>query len=254
MERPDIPTRIRSQFTRGSTSVVGVLLLIGITIVLGAVFVTIGLSYSEDVDDSAPVANFEYEYNDKNNQVKVVLKTGDSLNGNRIRFDGAATEKTQFGSIPRWAGKKVTAGDTATVGVKSDETLRIVWKGNGSKQTAILGNYDVPVDPPATASIGTVDTDYTANDGSVCLSNIQFSNAYGGNVYIVAKGKTKPSLRDSIVVPENGSDVKLSGLNPGNSFGNGEDLIVTVYETQSKNNQLYRVTSEAKNKNGSCTI
>jgi hypothetical protein len=171
-----------------------------------------------------------------------------------LRFGGAATEKTVFGGIPEWANKRMTPGDTATVEVESADTLLVVWQGNRSEDTAILSRYEVPNDPPATASIGSVNTDYTANDGSACLDNVQFSNAYAGNVYIVAEAKNQPSLSESTVVSTDGADVKFTELNPGNNFGNGQDLIVTVYETQSKNNDLYSVTSEGANQNGSCSI
>lgn len=233
---------------------VGVILIVAITIILGAVLATFVLSLGEGVQESAPSATFEYTYSDKSNSVTVTMESGDPIDGNLLRFGDAATEKTKFGGIPEWANKKVTAGDTATVEVESAETLILVWQGNRSENTAILSEYEVPNDPPATASIGSVNTDYTANDGSACLYNVQFSNAYAGNVYIVAEAKNEPSISESTVVTTDGADVKFTKLNPGNNFGNGQDLIVTIYETQSKNNELYRVTSEGKNKNGSCSI
>jgi len=144
-------------------------LIVAVTIVLDAVLSTFVLDLGESVEESGPTASFEYTYSDKNNRVEVEMKTGDNLDGNLLRFGSAATEKTSFGSIVEWAGETVSAGDTATVEVESDETLLVVWQGNRSEQTVILSEYEVQKDPAATASIDSIDTSSTQNDGEVCM-------------------------------------------------------------------------------------
>lgn len=238
---------------RGAVPIVGVILVVAVTIILAAVLSTFVLDLGESAEESGPTTKFEFTYSDKNNRVKVEMKTGDNLDGNLLRFSGAATEKTSFGSIVEWAGETVSAGDTATVEVESDETLLVVWQGNRSEKTAILGKYEVPKDPSATASIGSIDTSSTQNDGEVCVYNVQFSNAWGENVYIEAYAENNPSKSDTIVIGESGGDGKLD-LDPGGRVKGFEGpIVVTVYETEGKNNAL---TSESKppDGGGGCTV
>jgi FlaG/FlaF family flagellin (archaellin) len=231
---------------RASSPVVGIILIVAITIIIGAVLAGFMLDMGESVEESGPTASFEYSYSDKNNQVKVELKRGDTLDGNLLRFGGAATEKTTFGGITEWTGRTVEAGDTATVEVKSDETLRVIWQANSSDQTAILSTYEVPNDPSATASIGTVDTTAAAKD-HICLFDVQFNNAWGGSVYVVAQNLDRAGVSYSALVATSGEDVKL-GVN-GNDVGAGDTWEITVYETKNENIQLYSEESTAGNAN-----
>jgi hypothetical protein len=231
---------------RGTVPLVGVILMVAVTIIVGAVFGVFMLGLGENVDEAGPTATFEYTYSDKNNRVKVEMTNGDSLDGNLLRFGGAATEKTVFGGIPEWAGQEVTAGDSATVGVESDETLMIIWQGNSSEDTAILSKYEVPKDPAATASIGTVDTTAAAKD-HICLFDVQFNNAWGGSVYVVAQNLDRAGVSYSALVATSGEDVKL-GVN-GNDVGAGDTWEITVYETKNENIQLYSEESTAGNAN-----
>jgi hypothetical protein len=226
---------------RASSPVVGIILIVAITIIIGAVLAGFMLDMGESVEESGPTASFEYSYSDKNNQVKVELKRGDTLDGNLLRFGGAATEKTTFGGITEWTGGTVEAGDTATVEVKSDQTLRVIWQGNFSDTTAILGTYEVPKDPAATASIGSFKSNQ--HSGDVCVYNVKFSNAWGGNVYVEAVSLRNKYKKDTVAINKSGENAKLD-LSSG--FKN-TDIRVTVYETASKKISL---TSKTKHVGG----
>lgn len=239
---------------RGSAPIVGVILIVAVTIIIGAVMATFLLDIGENVEESGPVTTFEYTYSDKNNRVKVVMKSGDSLDGNLLRFGGAATEKKVLGGIPEWSGETVSAGDTATVEVNSDETLQIIWQGNRSEQTAILSTYEVPKDPSATASIGSVETKGTARTsagGKVCVYNVQFSNTWGDSVYVVAD-HLDSTTEDSAILTTSGEDVRLN-LNQ-NNIANGDTIEVVVYETKNENTQLDSVTSQATSHAHTCSV
>lgn len=232
---------------RGAVPVVGVILIVAITIIIGAVVAVFALDIGESVQENAPAGSFDYAYSDKNNKVKVTYSSGDTLPGNQLRFGGAAIEKTSFGSITEWTGVTINSGDAATVEVTSDETLRVIWQANDSETTAILSDYDVPTDPAATASIGSV-TDGNQNNGELCVYNVQFSNAFGGNVYVEAFSMRTTTKRDTAVIAESGGDAKLdlgSGLKSAT-------IKVTVYETASKNIALTSTTTSVSSP--SCTV
>lgn len=241
---------VSSRRDKAQSPVIGVILVVSITIILAAVLATFVLGFGEDVKEDGPGAAFDYTYSDKNNRVKVTMKSGNTLNGDLLRFGGAATEKTEFGAIHEWTGGSVTAGDTATVGVESDETLHLIWQENGSDQTAIVSTYEVPKDPAATASIGSViTTDTRTHPGGVCVDNVQFSNAWGGNVYVVAEDE-EGTTSDAAFISTSGGSVKL---NLNHNDVDNEQIEVTVYETKQENNELDTVTSEAKN-NDACSV
>lgn len=134
----------RSRDRRGVSPVIAVVLLVAVTIVIG--FVTAGfvLDIGGSVTDEPPLASFDYDLNTTTGEVTVALTDGDRIDGDRLRFAGAAQEHTRLGSIPNWGGQTVTAGSTTSVTVQTEETLRIVWENPKTGDSGVVDTFDVP--------------------------------------------------------------------------------------------------------------
>ena len=118
------------------------------------------------------------------------------------------------------------------------ESLEIIWQSPESDESAKLTEYDVPDDVGPTASIGGVNAYYT-ND-IVDVNNIQFTRAQ--RVYVVVDDEEGDVGLDGDG-PAIGEYVSTSGDNldvnfDSNYIGGGEIITATVYETDSKRNQL----------------
>lgn len=227
------------------SSVISVILMVGVVVILGAVLSVFALGMAEGVDNPAPSSSFEFKILD-DGDIEVTHASGDQLNGNQLRFAGAALEKTTTGSITEWSGGDVTAGDLATVNVEANETLLLIWQSPDSDETATLAEYDVPAGAAPTASIGSVDTGSSwppaHRDGEVIVQNVQFSRVSNDNVYVVVDDEPGGQANKNADpragwVSTDGGSITFNFPIPY-AIDKGETLTVTVYETDQEKTQL----------------
>lgn len=215
---------------RAVSPVISVILMVAVTVILASVVSVFGLGLGEGLSNPAPSANFGYEVLD-NGDIQVTHESGTTLNGDQLRFAGAALEKTSFGGISEWSGN-VESGDSATVDVRGGETLQLIWQSPNGDSTATLAEYDVPDDVGPTASIGSI----TANDGEmkITVNNIQFSRVGDGEIdyevtqkrVTTVRGRQRTSIKkytDSWT-DEGNEDVGT------NRISDGDEITVIVYE------------------------
>jgi flagellin-like protein len=138
---------------RAVSPVISVILMVAITVILAAVIATFVLGLGESTTSEAPSVTFQFEYQQDSGDVRVSHAAGETVDGNQLRFAGAALEKTEFGNITEWSGNDVKSGDRATVSVQGGETLQIVWQNADKTSTAVLGTYEVPATTPATNAV-----------------------------------------------------------------------------------------------------
>jgi len=196
-----------------------------------------------DILSPTPQVSFDYSADYTNGDVIVTQTAGGSLNGDQLRFSGAALEKTTYGDITEWAGKDVKSGDSAAVHVARGETLKLIWQSPNRGNTAIIAEYDVPNDLGPTASIGSVETGWSTYvlGGTMTVKNIQFSQVQDDNVYVVVEAGP---YSENIIFSNSGGDlnVDLNGNGGVSGLKKTDPVTVTVYETESKSNVLTTVT------------
>jgi flagellin-like protein len=128
--------------------VIGVILMVAITVILAAVIATFVLGLGEQVSDTAPNANFEFDYNSSGNgEVTVTHTSGPAIDVNKLSFGGPGFDGTtaNFGNYSS-VGEQVSAGDSATVidgDVTAGERMSVIWKSDEG-ESATLANYDIP--------------------------------------------------------------------------------------------------------------
>lgn len=210
--------------------------MVAITVILAAVISVFVLSVGESVQNPAPGADFNFEYDEVNGSVNVVHASGDSINGDQLRFSGAALEKTSYGSITEWAGGEVIAGDSATVNVEGGETLEITWQNEDGTTSATLATYEVPDGASASGSITNVDANAASDEVLITVSSLdQFSGSEG---YVVVENTNTGDTAESTIQSSSTESISLPSIDAGHT------VRATLYESSSKSNQLESSVSD----------
>lgn len=231
---------------RAVTPVIGIILVVAIAVVLGAVVSAYALGTTNDVGAPAPQASFDFTVNEATGDIVVTKSGGDTIDGDQLKFSGAALEKTAGGSITEWAGKGVKAGDSAAVNVMPGESLELIWRSPDSSKTAMIAEYDVPDDVGPTASIGGLSGVYPTTS-TIIVNSIQFTKS--NKVWVVLEdendeggvGRDAPTQREYF--SSNGGDLPFD-IAVNYNYVDGETVTVTVYETNSEKNKLATATKE----------
>ena len=214
---------------RSQSEVTGTVLLAGLTIIAGATVAVFALS-AFDSGEAVPQSDFDFEFQPDTTEVRVSLTQGDSIEGDQLRFSGAAVEKTSFGGITEWSGSELSAGASATVAVTPDETLRVVWQSDDGESTAILDTYDVPDEGP-TASIQNAFASGDPPGGNGLVeATITFDNAE--SVFVRVTDTTRLGKVSA------GEELTTSGQRLTFDLGapqvaEGENVTITVYRGDS---------------------
>jgi flagellin-like protein len=225
-----VQTLLGSGFDRDARSVspvISVILMVAITVILAAVIATFVLGIGESTSTEAPSTAFEFEYDEDTGDVTVTHAEGEVINGDQLRFAGAALEKTSFGDI--WSGD-VTSGATADVNVEAGKTLQVVWRNEEKTNTAILGEYDVPSSASAGGSISSLKAK-GAPPSEVDVSIGSLSSVEGNSAELVVEDSDGNTASQSV---SSSSSTTITSL----TVDNGETVTATLYETTKKENQL----------------
>jgi flagellin-like protein len=131
--------------------VIGVILMVAITVILAAVIGTFVLGLGESLGNSAPQAQYNFEYADAggtdNKWVNVSHQGGDPVKNSTIDievgsndiYDGDANSFTPF------PNSKITAGDQVTINVSATQgdTVQIVWTSEDGQKSAVIAESEV---------------------------------------------------------------------------------------------------------------
>ncbi|MFA1612172.1 type IV pilin [Halobellus rubicundus] len=127
--------------------VIGVILMVAITVILAAVIGTFVLNLGGSIQNTAPQASFNFDYNTSagDGEVTVTHQTGDTLQKSQINVtsSGGALTNTNPSDWPT----EITAGDSNTYntsGAWSGETIRVVWESDTGDNSATLSQSTAP--------------------------------------------------------------------------------------------------------------
>lgn len=133
-----------SNTERAVSPVIGVILMVAITVILAAVIGAFVIGLGDQVQETAPNAQFTFDYEGNAGDILVT-----------VTHDGGQTIDTSTdtleivdhdGNTYDWNGNSVSAGDSETVNLGSDadgETIRVVWQGSEGT-SATLATDEVP--------------------------------------------------------------------------------------------------------------
>ncbi|WP_144904328.1 type IV pilin [Halobellus captivus] len=126
--------------------VIGVILMVAITVILAAVIGAFVLNLGQGIDQSAPQASFDFDYNETSNNVTITHQTGDSIDAERLSTTGLAGGSANWtdhmaGTVS--AGTSVEFNNTADW---SGETIRVVWESQNGENSATLSQSTAPTE------------------------------------------------------------------------------------------------------------
>lgn len=128
---------------RAVSPVIGVILMVAITVILAAVIGAFVLGLGDQVQETAPNANFDadWEFDDGDPvEVTITHSSGETLDPDEITVfvDGDDTGIDQFDQT------EISAGDSTTVTSvdEQDDEVTIIWESGG--QSSTLATFEVP--------------------------------------------------------------------------------------------------------------
>ena len=132
--------------------VIGVILMVAITVILAAVIGTFVLGLGDQVQSTAPNAQFTFSEN-STGALEMTHDGGDSVPTSNIRVTNDNTSRNyvsnrtcQNGSTsPAWTSAELSAGDACTIAgyeIDDGETVRIVWESDDGSSSSTLADYE----------------------------------------------------------------------------------------------------------------
>jgi flagellin-like protein len=149
---------------RAVSPVIGVILMVAITVILAAVIGTFVLGLGDQVSESAPQAQFTFDYNDGSTEyINLTHDGGDSIPAGELNISSTGNIGVNDGADTTWSGDdtsvalttdgwsstdEISAGEKISVTGKSsnsdlsDDTVRVIWSSPNSDKTATIGQFE----------------------------------------------------------------------------------------------------------------
>ena len=144
--------------------VIGVILMVAVTVVLGAVIGAFVFGIGDKLGEPAPNAQLNFDYDADGNSLDIVHDGGDSItpdntgslavSGSNIASDGSDLTWAPSGSTASnnnngyvlGSGVSLTSGDdiVTVASVDSGHTVDLQWVSNGGDQSTTLGTFEAP--------------------------------------------------------------------------------------------------------------
>ena len=147
--------------------VIGVILMVAITVILAAVIGTFVLGLGENVQDSAPQANFQFEYQDGTTSgfaeaeadegVDITHTGGKDVSRSNLAVQIGDTKVYDAGTFTSTSSGTNTWGETVSTGseleiredgstgvIASGDSVRVIWTSPSGGTSNTIGQSTVP--------------------------------------------------------------------------------------------------------------
>ena len=144
--------------------VIGVILMVAVTVVLGAVIGAFVFGIGDKLGEPAPNAQLNFDYDADGNSLDIVHDGGDSItpdntgslavSGSSIASNGSdltwppsgSTASNNNNGYVLGSGVSLTSGDdiVTVASVDSGHTVDLQWVSNGGDQSTTLGEFEAP--------------------------------------------------------------------------------------------------------------
>ncbi|SDY07662.1 type IV pilin [Halobellus clavatus] len=129
--------QLKNLFTDDSavSPVIGVILMVAITVILAAVIGTFVLNLGQSVQQTAPQASFDFDYN--SSDVTVTHSAGDTISSGSVSIsDGTQNES--------WT-TPISAGDSKVLtDYEPESTVRVIWTSTNGETSATISQSTAP--------------------------------------------------------------------------------------------------------------
>jgi flagellin-like protein len=143
--------------------VIGVILMVAITVILAAVIATFVLGLGEQVSQTSPNTSFSFDYEEGNDGddfggtnsgdalLTITHSGGPNINADQLGATGSSQTASSSGSYDDfsssgvgWNSGKMSAGDSISIRMKSDDRINIVWENDDGSESSILQTFRGP--------------------------------------------------------------------------------------------------------------
>jgi flagellin-like protein len=134
--------------------VIGVILMVAITVILAAVIATFVLGLGEQVSETAPQASFTFDYepdgSGSQGDLTITHAGGESIEASQLNVRGSTASGTSSETWSGIAGSStpdtalVKAGDSVTITINNDDTIRVTFVNDQGSSSATLREYNAP--------------------------------------------------------------------------------------------------------------
>jgi flagellin-like protein len=135
--------KLRNLFTDDSavSPVIGVILMVAITVILAAVIGSFVLNLGGSLQNTAPQATLDFEYDQATTSVNITHTSGDQLENSSIRVvNSSGTLSGPYQGTTYTAGDKIIKNRPYTPG----ETIRVVWEDPESGSSSTIAESTAP--------------------------------------------------------------------------------------------------------------
>jgi flagellin-like protein len=138
---------------RAVSPVIGVILMVAITVILAAVIGTFVLGLGDQVQQTSPNAQWDWEVD--SGDLNVTHEGGDSIEATTLEATGSNTPGGATCSVEwdsgvaattnnNWTSSTITAGDTCQVNdasISDGDEFRLIWTAEGGGSSSTLTSY-----------------------------------------------------------------------------------------------------------------
>jgi flagellin-like protein len=130
--------------------VIGVILMVAITVILAAVIGTFVLGLGDQVQSSAPNANFQFEYDTPNaDQVTVTHNGGQDIDPSNVEVSAGTAVAWGSADGGDTSASTIDTGtsvffDYSSIGASGGDTVRVVWISPNGDSSNTIGSSTVP--------------------------------------------------------------------------------------------------------------
>jgi len=143
---------------RAVSPVIGVILMVAITVILAAVIGTFVLGLGDQVQSTAPNAQFDWEQSEPTAgeyTATVTMASGQNIDPSTVTVNLDTTQGSVAGTFNAendWpSGDNIVAGDSLTIGddtvsgghLEPDDEITINWQSNDGSTSSTLTTYTV---------------------------------------------------------------------------------------------------------------
>ena len=128
--------------------VIGVILMVAITVILAAVIGTFVLGLGDQVQTTAPNAQFSFDWDSSNDELDITHDGGDGIAADELYLSGNIANPDNDWSTVSGVPSTVRAGTTVTVGddyswdgTPGEGEVRVVWQDSDSDQSSTLRTW-----------------------------------------------------------------------------------------------------------------
>ena len=121
--------------------VIGVILMVAITVILGAVIGTFVLALGDEGETPGPQAKFTF--NEAGDDITITHEGGDPVVRDNVEvIAGNGTSVTSCSDGNGWGDTEITAGNSCTAEFTDSGTLRIIWEFEDGSDSETLAKFD----------------------------------------------------------------------------------------------------------------